>query len=382
MKIRVVVLLALAITAWGSVPQAQDTRQFYLSPIDLSPDPEIGFHSRCLRMPGAGNIDLRPDVDAFLCASTDLPADMTGVEQIGASYKSALGSRKGVLNAKFKKALAATTVEDLIIEVIGPKLRAGKDGKLKIYLGGSNPIYQQTAWVPFRDGGLVADLSNAAIGLIEPTLAWAATISESFTAADGDLEGCCTSVWTEFFGSEWTIVSNRAVGSGATIGSLAAARNTVNSFSTVDHTVTATVVGLTIGNAANGTNTSCAVLIRKGANATQTFYRTTTTLRDSVELSETLLQKTVAGTTTTLASDTTDWTANDTLTVSASGSAISGQLSAGTLMAVTDTEITSGTNYGIRYFSDYTTGSPSCTLDNLTGSDVLTRIRGGSRWLP
>lgn len=382
MKIRVVVLLALAITAWGSSPHAQDTRQFYLSPIDLSPDPEIGFHSRCLRMPGAGNIDLRPDVDAFLCASNDLPVDMTGVEQIGASYKSSLGAKKGALNAKFKKSLSANTVEDLIIEVVSPKLKAGTDGKLKIYLGGSEPVYQQTAWVPFRDGGLVADLSNAAMGLVEPTLAWAATISESFTAADGDLDGCCTSVWTEFFGTEWTIVSNQAVGSGDTTGSLAAARNTANSFDTVDHTATVTVAGLITGTAADGTNTSCAVLIRKGANATQTFYRTTTILRDSGELSETVLHKTVSGTTTTLASDTTDWTANDTITVSAVGSTISGKLSAGTLMTVTDTEITGGTNYGIRYFSDYTTGSPSCTLDNLTGSDVSSRIRGGSRWLP
>ena len=375
-------MLCVVLLAVASVPHAQEIRQFWLSPVEGSGTEDDPYHSRCLRMPGAGNIDLRPDVDAFLCASNDLPADMTGVEQIGASYKSALGGKKGALNAKFKKSLSANTVEDLIIEVVSPKLTAGKDGKLKIYLGGSKPIYQQTAWVPFRDGGLVADLSNAAMGLVEPTLAWAATISESFTATDGDLDGCCTSVWTEFFGTEWTIVSNQAVGSGNTTGSLAAARNTVNSFATADHTATVTAVSLVTGNAADGTNTSCAVLIRKGSNTTQTFYRTTTIVRDSGELNETLLQKTVTGTTTTLASDTTDWTANDTITVSAVGSTISGQLSAGTLMTVTDTEITGGTNYGIRYFSDYTTGSPSCTLDNLTGSDVSSRIRGGSRWLP
>ena len=102
MKLRLVALLALAITAWGSVPQAQDTRQFYLSPIDGSADTEIGWHARCLGLPGAGNIDLRPwGVDAFLCASNNLPADMTGVEQIGSSLRSAIGGWKGALDAKF-----------------------------------------------------------------------------------------------------------------------------------------------------------------------------------------------------------------------------------------------------------------------------------------
>jgi hypothetical protein len=37
---------------------------------------------------------------------------------------------------------------------------------------------------------------------------------------------------------------------------------------------------------------------------------------------------------------------------------------------VTYTEITTGTYAGLLYFSDYTTGSPSCTVDGLSVSDL------------
>ena len=378
MRLLGAIFLLILVTV--AAPQAQDTRQFYLSPVDGTGTELDPFRSRCLGLPGGGNIDLRPDVDAFLCASNALPGDLTGVEVIGASLTGALGGKKHALDVRFKKALKAATVEELIVEVLTPKLAKGRDGKLKIYLGGSEPVYQKTAWVPFEDGGLIADLTNYANDLLEPSLAWAATISDAFTASDGNLDGCCTSVWTEFSGTAWTIASNQAVATGA--GTLALARNTVNAFSGVDHTATLTVVNVAAGTPADGTSTSCAVLVRKEANTTQTYYRTTVTIRDAGELNETNLQKVVAGSTTILATDTADWSANDTITVAASGSTISGQRSGGTLMSVTDTSITAGQNYGLRYFSDYTTGSPGCTVDDLTGSDEPSRIRGGSRWYP
>ena len=378
MRLLGAIFLLILVTV--AAPQAQDTRQFYLSPVDGTGTELDPFRSRCLGLPGGGNIDLRPDVDAFLCASNALPGDLTGVEVIGASLSGALGGKKNALDATFQKTLRAATVEEFIAEILTPKLTKGRDGKLKIYLGGGEPVYQKTAWVPFEDGGLIADLTTYATDVLEPALAWAATISDAFTASDGNLDGCCTSVWAEISGTAWTIASNQAVATGS--GTLAIARNTANNFAGTDHTATLTLVNVTAGTPADGTSTSCAVLIRKEANTTQTYYRTTVTIRDSGELNETNLQKVVAGSTTILGTDTTDWSANETVTVTASGSTISGQRSGGTLMSVTDTSITAGQYYGLRYFSDYTTGSPGCTVDDLTGSDEPSRIRGGSRWYP
>lgn len=376
---RVFAALLILLVAGASVPQAQGPLHVYVSPVDGDPTTELGYHSRCLGMAGSGNIDLRPDVDGFLCSSNELPDDLTGVEILGASLKGSLGAKKSELDAKFKKTLKANTVEELIVEIIEPKLITGKDGKKKIYLGPGSPIYQQTAWVPFRDNGLVADLTNFAADLAEPALAWAATISDNFTAADGNLDGCCTSVWTEFSGTPWTIVSNQA--KAAATSTTGVARNTANDFATTDHTATITVVSVATGDAINGTNTTCALFIRKAADSTATFYRTTIQISDAGELNQTLLQKTLVGTTTTLGTDTSDWSANDTITISANGSTIEGQRSGGSLMSVTDTSITTGNNYGIRYFSDYTTGSPDCTLDTLTGSDIsTTRSRGNVIW--
>ena len=372
MKIRLVVLLALAIAAWGSVPQAQDIRQFYLSPLDGSAATEIGWHSRCLGMPGYGNIDLRPwGVDAFLCASNDLPSDMTGVEQLGASLKSSLGEKKGSLNTKFKKTLSANTVEDLLIEVIGPKLRAGRDGKVKLYLGGPVPVYQQTAWVPFRDNGLVADISNAALGMVEPTLAWAATFYDSFTGADGNLTGDLT--WAEFLSTEWTRTGNAAHASGVTAS--AAEARAEHDTETDDQEVQATQTY----NYASAGNFRCAVIGRKDSTSTRDFYQFGVQ-RDSGVNVYRLLERN-NGTPTTLADSTAATAVGTTIKLVIDGTTMSGYVG-GVLVAgpVTDATISAKTRAGIAFVGGAV--ADSCTLDNLRISDTSARTRGGSRWLP
>ena len=365
-------LAFVGLLVWGSVPQAQDTRQFYTTPIDGAGTEADPWHSRCLGMSGAGNIDLRPDVDAFLCASNDLPADMTGVEQIGASYKSALGGKKSALNAKFKKTLSANTVEDLIIEVISPKLRTGKDGKLKIYLGGNAPVYQQTAWVPFRDNGLVADLSNAALGLIEPTLAWAATFNESFTGADtGTLGGDLT--WTEFLSTQWTRTSNTAYAEGTTAAA-AEARADVDT-ATDDHAVQADMAYTY----ASAGNFRCFIIDRKDSTATRDFYAFGFQ-RDSGVNVYRLLERN-AGSPTTLADSSGATSSTATLKLVSDGTSHTGYVN-GAIVAgpVTDATITGNTRGGLAF-----TGGASgdnCTADNWSIADYVpgTRSRGSAIW--
>lgn len=372
MKLKLLALCVLAVLAWSDTPHTQETRYFYLSPLDGSADTEIGWHSRCLSMPGAGNIDLRPwGVDAFLCASNALPADMTGVEQIGESYKSALGAKKAALNTKFKKALVADTVEDLIVGVISPKLRAGKDGKFKIYLGGSKPIYQQTAWVPFRDDGLVADLSNAALGVIEPTLAWAATYYDSFTGADGNLAGDLT--WAEFLSTEWTRTGNAAYASGVTAS--AAEARADHDTDTDDQEVQATQSY----NYASAGNFRCAVIGRKDSTTTRDFYHFGVQ-RDSGVNVYRLLERN-NGTPTTLADSTASTAVGTTIKLVIDGTTMAGYVD-GVLVAgpVTDATISTNTRAGIAYVGGDV--ADSCTLDNLRIADASARIKGGSRWLP
>lgn len=366
-------LACVGLLVWGSVPQAQDTRQFYLSPIDGSADTEIGWHSRCLGIPGSGNIDLRPwGVDAFLCASNDLPEDMTGVEQIGASFRSALGGRKGALSTKFKKSLAANTVEDLLIEVIGPKLRAGKDGKLKLYLGGPVPVYQQTAWVPFRDNGLVADLGNAALGMIEPTLAWAASFHDTFDGADTNLAGDLT--WTEITGTNWLRTSNKASATSSTAS--AAEARAEHDTDTDDQAIQATQ---TYNYTAAG-QVRCMVFGRKDSTATRTYY--SFGIQRDTGLDTYRLLHRVAGTPTTIADSAGATASGTTIKLIMDGTSLLG-VAAGVVVVgpVTDATISGNTRGGIVYVG--AGGSDNCTMDNLSIQDYTpptARARGGAIW--
>lgn len=366
-------LAFVGLLVWGSIPQAQDTRQFYLSPIDGAANTETGQYSRCLGMPGYGNIDLRPwGVEAFLCTSNDLPKDMTGVQQIGASLRSALGARKGELDVTFKKVLAATNVEDLIVEVISPKLRAGKDGKLKIYLGGATPIYQQTAWIPFRDNGLVADLSNSAMGLIEPTLAWAATFTETFPGANaGVLAGDLT--WTEYLSTEWERIANRADANGLTAS--AAEARADHDTATDDQSVQADMTYTWV----SGAVFRCTVIGRKDSTTTRNFYQFGFQRDTGVDVYR--LLKRSAGSPTTLGDSAGATASSATIKLVVDGTSIVGYVNGAlTVGPITDASISANTRAGLAYVGGST--SDVCTADNISIADYVTptRSKGGAIW--
>lgn len=368
---RMFVLLVLSVLAWSDAPYSQETRQVYLSPIDGAGTEADPWHSRCLGLPGAGNIDLRPwGIDAFLCASNDLPANLTGVEQIGASMKSSLGARKSGLNARFKKTLQATTVEDLLVEVLSPRLRAGKDGKLRIYLGSRAPVYQQTAWVPFRDDGLVADVSHAALGVIEPTLAWAATFHDTFTGADGNLAGDLS--WTEFLDTVWARASNKASASGAS--SPAAEARADHDTDTDDQEVQADLAYTYT----SGGNLRCAVFGRKDPTTTRDYYQFGMQRDSGVDVYRVLERN--GGTPTTLADSAGATASSATVKLVQDGTSISGYVGGVlTVGPVTDATISGKTRAGLAYVGG---SGDSCTADNFRVADAAARSRGGARWLP
>lgn len=373
MKLKLFAICVVAILALSDTSSTQETRQFYLSPIDGSGTEADPWHSRALGMPDAGCVNLKPyGFSRFLCASPDLPADTTGIIQIGASRGSALGARKAIIEAIIGRSLAANTVEGLVIEVLSSRLRAGRDGKLKIYLGQKAPLYQQTAWVPFRDNGLVADLGNAAMGLIEPTLAWAATYHDTFTGSDGNLAGDLT--WTEFLSTNWTRASNTALASGSTSGTAAEARADHDT-DTDDQEVQATMAYTYV----SAGNFRCAVLGRKDSTNTRTFYQFGFQRDSGVDVYR-LLERN-AGTATTLADSSGATSSSATIKLVIDGTSLSGYVG-GVLTAgpVTDATISGNTRGGIAYVGG--DASDNCTADNFRVADAIARSRGGSRWLP
>lgn len=349
---------------------AQDTRKHWLSPKDLVGD---SFQARCLGMADAGAIDLTPyGVDMFWCASAALPADMTGVIQIGSSLSSALGARKGALASALKKPLTATTVNDLLIEFISTRLRPGKDGKLKIYLGRSTPEYQQTAGIPFRDNGLVADLANMTGGLLSPPPAWATTLLTETFPTNGNLDGSTqVHAWTEFNGTALDVSGNKARGQGSATVEARADVDLATDDMEVYATITATVTG--------GSEIRIGPIGRKDSTTTRTFYGVHAVYSAAPEYR---LMKRVSGTNTTLGTNAQDPVDGDVVKLRSDGSSHSAYVNNVEIVSpVTDTAITGNTRAGINYIG--ANASDVGTLDDWQAYDYplpSSRPRGGALW--
>lgn len=364
-------LSVLFISLLVSVPVfAQDTREYWLSPKDLVGD---SFQARCLGMADAGAIDLTPyGVDMFWCASAALPTNMTGVIQLGKA-SDALGVRKAALVTALKKPITAARGDDLLVEFISPRLRPGKDGKLKIYLGRPTPEYQQTAGVPFRDNGLVADLANMTGGLLSPPPAWATTLALETFPTDGNLNGSTqVHAWTEFNGTALDVSSNKARGLGnATV----EARADVD-LATDDMEVYATITGSVTG----GSEIRIGVLGRKDSTTTRDFYAAHGVYSATPEYR---LMKRVTGTNTTLGTNAQDPVDGDVVKLRTDGSSQSAYVNGVEVVSpVTDTAITGNTRAGIMYIG--ANASDVGTLDDWQAYDYplpADRIRGGL-WLP
>lgn len=340
---------------WSSTPEAQPTRFVYLSPIDGAGTEEDAYHSRCRGLAGAGNIDLRPwGINRFLCSSNVLPADMTGVQQLGDNAKERMtGPRKAALAALAGKGVVAETVDEAIIELLSSRLRAGRDGKLKIWLGERTPMYQQTAWVPFRDNGLVADITNYASAALEPVRAWAASHGpDTFNGADANLAGDLS--WTEFTATNWSRTSNRAHATLATTPA-AEARAEVDT-DTADFEVSADMTY-----SWSSGSFRCAVIGRKDSTSTRTFYHFGAQRNTAEDVYRLLVR--VSDTPTTLGDSSAATATAFSPKLRMDGSSISGYVDGALSVGpITDGNITGNTRGGLAYVAN--SGSDECTADN------------------
>ena len=372
----VVTLLLTAIPAEAVV---------YLCPTDGTGVEGDYFRSRALSemLPGRGNVDLRDDVSKpgmMLCESDSLPTDMTGVVVIGATRRASVSAQaKSDVGTAAKRTIRGATTEDVIRELVIPRLPRPKTGTYEIRLGKStitevasfhNDVYYKGLMVALKEwsGEVIA-------AVVRPVEAWAerAFAIETFNCSDASVLDCVHN-WTNKVGTTIDIVSNRASLSGNTDG----VDYVASSLDTTDQEVRATVVAATTGG--GGTSTTCSVVGRTTADATQTYYRVLVTIRNSGELNDVSLVKTIAGSTTTLDTDTTDWVANDQLSLRMVLTTITGRKNGSEILAATDSDITTGQYVGLRYFSDSASGN--CKWDNWEAFDIPARIRGGSRWFP
>lgn len=383
---RLLAIFIIFLFCWASSPQAQPTRFVYLATIqgdgsDGNPFRATGTGT----VTGQGCIDLRADptvaTGRMLCAADTLPAG-AGINQLGGTLLDNLTPvRRAVVEAVFGITLSGTTVTDIIAELLTTHARldgtrwrpitAGKDGKLKIYLGQQTAIYQQTAWVPFKDNGLVADVTNYALEIVEPALAWAASIAEDFNCAD-DAALTCDLTWTEFFGAEWEIASNQARVTGLT-GTVQKEARADSTLSGADHWSQVKLISATSDNSGQ---VRCGAIARKANNTTRTFYSFVAVQANNV-FTDFESRKRVAGTVTTLATDTTNPAANDVLRVYVDGSSVSGYVN-GALSTgpITDTDVTSNTYAGIAYSANNNT-TQSCILDDFSAQDITASGSGG-----
>lgn len=368
-------LLLLMLLLVPTAAHVQTPRFVYLSPIDGSGTDADPYHSRCWDLPGSGNIDLRPwGINRWVCASDALPNDSTGVERLGDALDERLTvGRKATLDTLARKTLQASTVNGAIAELLQPKLRPGRDGKVKIYLGTPTPIYQRTAWVPFEDGGLIADATNAISALLEPPMAWATTLAtETFTATDGNLDGCqargCTHTWVEFFGTDPTVASNVAIGTvtGANINEA----RLDSDLATDDMEVSATITAMSYG-----TEVRCGVISRKDSSSTRTFYIAQATFNGSTD--NWRLAKRVAGSFTSLSSTGTP-AVSDTVRLRSDGTSHSVYVNDSLLIGpTTDADISGNTRVGLTFAGN--ASGDSCSLDNIVAYDYPLTMSGPSR---
>lgn len=373
MKKLIFLVSLVACLSWWVIPNAQVAKPVYVSPVDGTGTDDDPFRSRCLGLPGAGNIDLSPwGIQRYICTSDVLPSDTRGIIQLGDSLRASLTTQqKSALDTLLGRTLTATTIDQAIVEIVRDKIRAGKDGKLKIYLGDRVPMYQRTAWVPFEDHGLVADVTNYALHVIAPTLAWATAIAEDWNCSNSTTL-TCDLTWTEFFGTEWAIVSNQVAVSGLT-GVIQKEARADSALAGDDHWAQATIVSAT---ADSGGTVRCGPIARKANDATRTFYMFVPNMVNNAFTQYETARRS-AGSLTSIATNATDPVAGEVVQIYVDGSDISGYVD-GVLRVgpTTDANISGNTYTGIAYSSNNPT-TQSCVLDDFSAEDISIAVPFG-----
>lgn len=356
----------------------------YLTPTDGDGSEANTFRSRCLNLPGKGNVPLGNGW--WVCVSNTLPADMTGVIMISSSLKGAVATKDRTdISAASKIAVKGSTADEIIKELVIPKMALPKSGDYIIKLGKTreplkvaatidNDLYYKPFAMVVQERGVV--LAQSAWKTIEGVAHAITSATEDWTCADntaGDID--CDLTWLNITNmSSMDLVSNQVTGAG----NLTMAAYANSPMDTVDHAASATAVSLSIGAGVSGSFSIC---IRQPSGAVLTFYRTAWVVRSSGELNSFDLVRTSAGVSTTLDTDTQDGAANDVILVQAVGDAITGKVNGIEILSATDPSgsggITTG-NYGAIRGVGADAGA-SWVVDNFSIADYVATATGRNR---
>jgi hypothetical protein len=313
----------------------------------------------------------------MLCAGPSVPvqAGVLPLSILASDRLTAL--QKTALQVVTGKTVSADTFEALMTDIIDTKaitLLPHSDNRQHLKVHGVELWSRPAPLKAFIPGVLHA--LDAAFHLpilavdyaVSATVAWAASISDTFTATNGNFEGCeargCSLTWTEYSGSGWTIVSNQASGTVTNGSSEARAESALT---TGNHEATVTVVSFSLD---TSTDSHCGPIVRKDNTTTRTYYIHYASLLSAGELSSHKLGKRVAAAHTTLATDTTDVSAGETITTVISSDQLSGKRNGSVLLGpTTDGDISDANTYtGIRIGT--TSGASTCVLDGFSAQDT------------
>lgn len=361
----------------------------YLCPTDGDGSDANPYRSRALSelLDGRGNVDLRDDVTQpglMLCESDALPTNSVGVVSIGADRASSVSAQtRAAITVATKGAVNGTTAEAIIKELVIPRLPTPKAGKdYEIIVSPSKPMVKEVASLAtdLYYKGLAATVKErgalAASVIADSIVSVAHALNlttETFDCANASPIGTCVHAWVPKNATGLDIVSNQA----SMTGVLNYADDYLNAaVSTTDHEFSAIFVN--VAHSGGGTNTSCSITGRNTATTSHTYYRTVVAIQTTGELNAVHLFRTVSESSTVLATDTTDWVANDRLAVRMVGTTISARKNGVQILSATDGTITTGNYGGLRYFSDGT--SSTCIWDNVIGRDITTARRKVTPW--
>lgn len=261
------ILITLLFWLLPTVAQAQVT---YLATYEAHPT-EAGVTYAHSNIRGTECVRLAPNL-AF-CNGPSLPG-RAGILSLDPDATLTAGQKTFLAN-RLGRAITETTVKEAITALIDANaipLKRWRDGKQHLWVKGRD-VWNRPAplatYIPSVRDVLLAPVAFVE-WLVTPTLAWATSLSESFTATDGVIHGCnargCTYNWNHFQGATLNIVSNRAAREGSVGIQLARPQSAL---ATDDMKAGLTLSDMTISSA---TNLGAGPIFRKETgNGTQTY---------------------------------------------------------------------------------------------------------------
>lgn len=349
--IGILLLCMWSAPAWADV--------VYLSPI--VGDGSEGSPFRPHHNPGAW-YDCSPLKTQYLCAGPSLP-NAPGVILLP-TEKSAQLSPDSMISLRLSR--KATLNKAIWTVVDADKLNVRPhQGRQRIRVHGMELAERSAplrAYIPIIVDGVMHFAKAFSTYIVSPTVAWAATVTETFNCANATGSLTCDQTWTNITGTLWDIASNQA---SKTVTGAARARAGTPA-DTDDHIVTVTLANLATTGGGFG---RCGVLGRKDNTGTATHYSFHANSNSGTQQHETARFN--SATFTSLATVNTAPSNGTVLGLVMDGNDISGTINGVVVVGpTTDGSPITGNTYGGVY-SGTSVSTFSCQLDNWQIADIV-----------